>query len=356
VENLEELKSFYKNKRVFVTGHTGFKGSWLISLLDTLGAKVCGYSLEPATSPNLFEIIKGETIVEHHIGNILDYENLYSVMQSFKPEIVIHMAAQAIVLTSYKNPRETFDVNVMGTVNVLEAVRNTLSVKSFLNVTTDKVYLNNDCGRAFIEADQLCGFDPYSNSKSCSELVTYSYKKSLIHNVAISTARAGNVIGGGDWAEYRLLADCMRCFIKNEPVIIRNPHATRPFQYVLEPLYLYLTIAKKQFLDATFSDSYNIGPDMENCVTVKQIMDCFLKHQPTAEYIVKQDANAKHEAKRLELDNTKIKETFGYKTVYSLDMAIKSIVDWTNAYVAKKDMKKFTYGQVTEFIKQFSKQ
>ena len=354
-----ELKNFYKNKKVFVTGHTGFKGSWLICFLHKLGAKVCGYSLEPYTDPNMFSLIHGENLVEHHIGDIRDYDHLFAVMKNFQPEIVIHLAAQPIVLTSYENPKYTYETNVMGTVNLFEAIRHIDSIRSVVNVTTDKVYLNNDSGKAFEEGDPLCGYDPYSNSKSCSELVTYSYQNSFFnkkdfgkHHVAISTCRAGNVIGGGDWSDYRLVPDCVKSILKGEPVIIRNPHSTRPFQHVLEPLYLYLKVAMLQYNDINYMDNYNIGPEIENCVSVKEIMDYFVQYEPKAKYVIQHNENAMHEASKLTLDITKIKRKLNYKIIYSIKDTIKTIVDWTNEYISGKDMRKVTENQIDDFLHQ----
>ncbi len=353
-----ELKKFYEGKRVLVTGHTGFKGSWLICLLNKLGAKVCGYALAPNTTPNMFNLIKGKSFVEHHVGDIRDYNKLLKVFKSFKPEIVFHLAAQPIVLTGYEQPKYTFETNVMGTVNVLEAIRNTNTVKSFVNVTTDKVYLNNDSGRAFLETDPLCGYDPYSNSKSCSELVTYSYQQSYFnlkdfdkHHTAISTCRAGNVIGGGDWADFRLIPDCVRSLVKGEDIVIRNPNSTRPFQHVLEPLLMYITIAMKQYNNPKFCDNYNIGPNIENCISAKELVEYFVKYAPEISYVIKTDKNCPHEASKLTLDNTKIKQKLKYKPTFDMDTTVKSVVEWTKSYINHEDMKLVTEKQIDEFFK-----
>lgn len=352
-----ELKNFYSGKRVLVTGHTGFKGSWLICLLNKLGAKVCGYSLQPTDDVCMFNLIDGKKFVEHNIGDVRDYEHLLKVMQNFKPEIVFHLAAQPIVLTSYEQPKYTYDVNVMGTVNVLEAIRNTNSVKSFVNVTTDKVYFNNDSGRAFLETDALCGYDPYSNSKSCSELVTYSYQNSFFnvqdfekHHVAISTCRAGNVIGGGDWGKYRLVPDCVRSMVANKPIEIRNPNSTRPFQHVLEPLYMYVKIAMMQYDNPKYIGNYNIGPNIENCLSVKEIVDLMQKYNPQINYVIKSNSANPHEASKLTLDNSKIKKIFGYRPIFDMDKTIQSIIDWTNAYIGNANMKDVTDKQIDEFL------
>lgn len=352
-----KLKEFYQGKRVFVTGHTGFKGSWLLVLLHELGAKVCGYSLSPNTTPNMFSLINGQNLVEHHVGDICDYDKLLKVMQAFRPEIVLHLAAQPIVITGYQQPRQTYATNVMGTVNLLEAVRHTPSVKSVVNVTTDKVYLNNESGQPFVESDPLCGYDPYANSKSCSELVTYSYTKSFFdpdkfteHGVSISTCRAGNVIGGGDWGDYRIIPDCIRSFIQNQPVVVRNPHATRPFQYVLEPLYMYLKLAMLQYGNVKYAGSYNIGPELGNCVSVQQLLDYYVKYEPKLQYTVTPQPNAVHEAGKLTLDIHKAKTILNYRIIYNIEDCIQAIVEWTNHYLLGKDMFYVTQEQVREFL------
>lgn len=261
--------SFFKNKKVLITGHTGFKGTWLSKILINAGANVLGYSLEAPTNPSLFKLSKIEGQMKSIIGDIRDYKHLKEVFDEFQPEIVMHLAAQPIVRDSYKNPLYTYETNVMGTANICECVRLTPSVKSFLNVTTDKVYLNDDIpNHPFKEDEPLDGYDPYSNSKSCSELVTHSYKKSFFKDmdVAVSTARAGNVIGGGDFANDRIIPDCIRAVEKGEDIIVRNPYSTRPYQHVLEPLYIYLDICEKQYKDRKYEGYYNVGPDDCDCV------------------------------------------------------------------------------------------
>ena len=255
--------NLYRGKRVLVTGHTGFKGSWLCILLNKLGAEVTGYSLAPSTNPALFEIAEIDKICHSVIGDIRDFDHLKQTFEEARPEIVLHLAAQPIVRDSYKQPRYTYETNVMGTVNVMECLRNCPSVRSFLNVTTDKVYLNREWAWGYREDEMLDGFDPYSNSKSCSELVTHSYKSSFFADgeIAISTARAGNVIGGGDFANDRIVPDCVRAAIAHQEIIVRNPYSTRPYQHVLEPLFAYLMICAKQFEDGKFAGWFNVGPD-----------------------------------------------------------------------------------------------
>lgn len=275
--NLTELEKFYKGKSVLVTGHTGFKGSWLIRILTLSGAKVTGYSLNPPTDPSLFQIAGLEKTVNSVIGDIRDLEGLKKVFHQAKPEIVFHLAAQPIVRDSYKNPAYTYETNVMGTVNILECVRTADSVKSFLNVTTDKVYENKEWEYGYRENDSLDGYDPYSNSKSCSELITHSYQKSFFADggCAISTSRAGNVIGGGDFANDRIIPDCIRAASRGKDIIVRNPFSTRPYQHVLEPLAMYLTIAMKQYEDKAYEGYYNVGPDDRDCITTGQLVDLF---------------------------------------------------------------------------------
>lgn len=327
--------SFYKNKTVLVTGHTGFKGSWLCKILINAGAKVIGYSLNEPTIPGLYSLSKIEAQMISIIGDIRDYACLKKVFDEYKPEIVFHLAAQPIVRDSYKNPKYTYETNVLGTVNVLECIRLTASVKSFLNVTTDKVYLNDEKpDHPFLEDEPLDGFDPYSNSKSCSELVTHSYKKSFFGDsrCAISTARAGNVIGGGDFANDRIIPDCIRAIKNGENVIVRNPYSTRPYQHVLEPLYVYLTIVEKQFSDAKYEGYYNVGPDDCDCVNTGELATKFCNAWGNKlKWINKHDFGP-HEADFLKLDNSKIKEVFGWKPRWHIDECINKIVQWTKVY------------------------
>lgn len=261
-------KSFYHGKKVLVTGHTGFKGTWLCTVLLELGARVAGYALEPPTCPSLFELAHMGERMNSYIGDIRDLRRLEQVFTEFRPEIVIHMAAQPIVRESYRNPVDTYEINVMGTVNVLECVRKCDSVRSFLNVTTDKVYKNREWEWGYRENEELNGYDPYSNSKSCSELVTESYRNSFFADkrVAISTARAGNVVGGGDFAADRIIPDCVRAIAEKRSMVLRNPNSVRPYQHVLESLSAYLLIARKQYEDGQYAGSYNVGPGDASCV------------------------------------------------------------------------------------------
>lgn len=328
--------SFYRNKTVLVTGHTGFKGSWLCRILINAGAKVIGYSLPAPTNPNLFELSDNERYMISIIGDIRDYHKLKSVFDMYQPEIVIHMAAQPIVRDSYKEPKYTYDVNVMGTVNVLECVRLTQSVKSFLNITTDKVYFNDEePNHPFKEDDPLDGFDPYSNSKSCSELVTHSYKKSFFQDrdCSISTARAGNVIGGGDFANDRIIPDCVRAIQNNQNINVRNPYSTRPYQHVLEPLSVYLTICEKQFDNKKYEGYYNVGPDDCDCINTGELVTMFCKAWGKGLNWINESDNGPHEAAYLKLDNSKIKEVFNWRPKWHIKDAVLEICSWTKAFI-----------------------
>lgn len=328
--------SFFKNRTVLVTGHTGFKGTWLCKILINAGAKVVGYSLNPPTNPNVFSLSKIEGQMTSIIGDIRDYQKLKKVFDEHQPEIVLHLAAQPIVRDSYKEPLYTYEVNVIGTANVLECVRLSKSVKSFLNVTTDKVYLNNDLSNyAFKEDDPLDGYDPYSNSKSCSELVTHSYKKSFFEDnrCAISTARAGNVIGGGDFANDRIIPDCVRAIEARQNIVVRNPFSTRPYQHVLEPLYIYLKIVEEQYKDINKQGYYNIGPDECDCVSTGELVSKFCRAWGNNLTWINLNDGGPHEASFLKLNNEKIKSVFGWKPRWHIDECIQKIVEWTKVYL-----------------------
>lgn len=332
--------NFYKGKKVLVTGHTGFKGTWLSKILINAGAIVYGYSLEAPTQPNLFTLSKVENKMTSVIGDIRDYEHLKKCFDEFQPEIVMHLAAQPIVRDSYKEPKYTYETNVIGTVNILECVRLTQSVKSFLNVTTDKVYFNDDIpNHPFKEDEPLDGYDPYSNSKSCSELVTHSYKKSFFTDgrCAISTARAGNVIGGGDFANDRIIPDCIRAIEANKDIIVRNPFSTRPYQHVLEPLYIYLEICEKQYKDRKYEGYYNVGPDDCDCVNTGDLVTKFCNVWGNNLTWVNKHDGGPHEAAFLKLDNQKIKDTFDWTPRWHIDETINKIVEWTKVYLDNKE-------------------
>lgn len=344
--------SFYKGKRVFITGHTGFKGSWLCKILTNVGADVTGYSLNPPTKPSLFEIAEIEHDVHSVIGDIRDYKKLKSAIDMSQPEIIIHLAAQPIVRDSYKDPVYTYETNVMGTVNILECVRNSDSVKSFLNVTTDKVYLNKEWVWGYREDDRLGGYDPYSNSKSCSELVTQSYKNSYFidGHVAISTARAGNVIGGGDFANDRIIPDCIRAAIKHEDIVVRNPFSTRPYQHVLEPLYAYLMIAAMQYQDENCAGYYNVGPDDVDCFKTGALVDLFVSKWGEGLKWINCYDGGPHEANFLKLDCSKLKTKFDWKPHWKLEKAIEMVVEWSKCWLEGGDIRKCMDEEIADFL------
>lgn len=329
--------SFYRGKRVFVTGHTGFKGSWLVKILSMCGASVTGYALDPPTDPNLFGLCGVERGINSIKGDVRDLAPLRAAFDAARPEIVFHLAAQPIVRESYKDPVYTYETNVMGTVNVLECCRLSPSVKSVLNVTTDKVYLNaENREHAFREDEPLDGYDPYSNSKSCSELVTHSYIKSFFagSGCAVSTARAGNVIGGGDFAADRIIPDCVRAACGGGKIAVRNPLSTRPYQHVLEPLFVYLEIARRQYEDGAYAGYYNVGPDECDCVTTGELADMFCKYWGGGLSRTGAEGGGPHEAAYLRLDNSKIKRVFGWKPLLHIDDAVKLTVQWTKAFLS----------------------
>lgn len=345
--------NFYKGKSVLITGHTGFKGTWLSKMLVMAGAEVIGYSLAPPTNPSLYEMTSLDQTMLSVIGDIRDREKLMRVFDKTKPEIVFHLAAQPIVRDSYKDPVYTYETNVMGTVYVLECVRQSSCVKSFLNITTDKVYYNREWEWGYREDDPLDGYDPYSNSKSCSELVTHSYKNSFFADgaAAVSTARAGNVIGGGDFADYRIVPDCVRAAIKGEPIVVRNPYSTRPYQHVLEPLSAYLMIAQQQYKDRNYAGYYNVGPDEKDCITTGELAERFCRLWGEGISWVSQQENGPHEANFLKLDCSRIKKVFGWKPVWGVDEALQKVVEWFKIYAAGKDTEKCMEQQIEAFIK-----
>ena len=346
--------SFYKGKKVLVTGHTGFKGSWLCRLLLKLGAEVTGYALEPPTQPDLFQLLDVESQMHSVTGDIRDLEKLKQVFAEAQPEIVLHLAAQPIVRESYKNPVYTYETNVMGTVNILEAVRQCKSVKSFLNVTTDKVYRNNEWEWGYRETDELDGYDPYSNSKSCSELVTHSYEKAFLKElgIAVSTARAGNVIGGGDFAADRIVPDCVRAIADGKKIAVRNPHSTRPYQHVLEPLGAYLMIAGSQYEDVSCAGAYNVGPGDDDCITTGTLADLFCEAWGEGASWENLCQGGPHEANFLKLDCSRIRSTFGWKPHWQVKEAIFQTVKWYQAWLDGDDMAAFTDRQIEEYLTQ----
>jgi CDP-glucose 4,6-dehydratase len=345
---------FWKNKKVFITGHTGFKGSWLSLWLQNLGAITCGYALEPNTDPNLFTLAKVAQGMENHIADVRDEKKLADCMSRFQPDIVFHLAAQPLVRYSYEVPVETYSTNVMGTVNVLEAAKKVDSVKVVLNVTTDKCYENKEWIWAYRENDRLGGHDPYSNSKACSELVTNSYRNSFYQKIGkgLASVRAGNVIGGGDWSTDRLIADIMKSIINHQPVIIRNPAAIRPWQHVLEPLSGYLLLAEKLFSDPIqYSDAWNFGPLAHAAVDVEIIVKKLFKLWPSAQagYKIVPDLNAVHEAHFLKLDITKAVTQLNWHPKLDLDTTIQWIINWYQAWMNQEDLHEFTLQQIKHY-------
>lgn len=348
--------AFYRGKRILITGHTGFKGSWMCKVLVRAGAYVTGYALEPPKKPSLFDLCGVKEQINSIIGDVRDLEHLKQVFTDVQPEIVIHMAAQPIVRDSYREPVYTYDVNVMGTVNILECVRLNPCVKSFLNVTTDKVYFNHEWEWGYRENEELNGFDPYSNSKSCSELVTSCYKKSFFAtgDVAISTARAGNVIGGGDFANDRIIPDCIRAAEEGKEILVRNPYSTRPYQHVLEPLSAYLMIVEEQYKDKDLASNYNVGPDEGECFETGAIVTMFCdkwKHA-TGKNITWKNIydGGPHEANFLKLDCSKMKKTFGWKPRWNVETAMEKIVEWSKVYFENGDVAVCMDGQIDEFF------
>lgn len=354
-----DLKKFYKGKRIIITGHTGFKGAWLSQILTNFGAKVSGYALKSDTQPSLFRILKLEKEIKHCIGDIRDYKKLKKVFVSNKPEIVLHLAAQPLVRDSYDDPLYTFETNIISTANVLQAVKETNKTKAAVMITTDKVYENKEWVYSYREIDRLGGYDPYSSSKAAAEIVIDSYIKSFFnpklynikHQTLVASARAGNVIGGGDWQKDRLVPDIIRAiFEKNEKVIIRSPEAVRPWQHVLEPLSGYLLLAKQLYLGKKeFSGPWNFGPEDESFITVKELIEKIIKIAGRGSYSIKKELD-KHEAGLLKLDNNKAKSILGWQPVFDIDEALKLTVVWYKGFYDKKDVKRITNDQIVHFF------
>ncbi len=333
--------SFYQGKKVLITGHTGFKGTWLCRILLNWRAEVTGYSLEPPTNPNLFSLAGLNGKMNHVLGDIRDLAHLKKVFEENQPEIVFHLAAQPIVRDSYKNPRYTYETNVMGTVNIMECVRLFPCVKSVLNVTTDKVYKNKEWCWGYREDESLDGFDPYSNSKSCAELVTHSYKNSFFTDgmAAVSTARAGNVIGGGDFANDRIIPDCIRAVKDGRVIKVRNPYSTRPYQHVLEPLAVYLEIVQKQYEDGKYAGYYNVGPDDCDCVATGELVDLFCQYWgEDARWENQAEEGAPHEANFLKLDCSKVKSVFGWTPRWHIEECMDMVCQFSRVWLAGGDI------------------
>ena len=347
-----DFGNFYKGKRVFLTGHTGFKGSWLCSTLLKMGATVTGYALEPDTEPALFNILGLKNHLHSVIGDIRDLSALKKAMEEADPEIIFHMAAQPIVRESYNNPVYTYEVNVMGTVNMFESARGAKHLASLVDITTDKVYENKEQAKGYVETDVLCGSDPYSNSKSCNELVAYAYKKSFFaydEAPAISTARSGNVVGGGDFSAFRIIPDCVRATLEGKPVVIRNPGSIRPYQHVLDCLGGYLHLAQKQYEDPGLAGQYNFGPIDADSVTTETLVRLFCDAWGEgAEYTIKPDGGPP-ETNFLRLDITKAKAVLGWTPVWNIRDAVEKTVAWEKARAVGEAIAE-TKRQIEEFI------
>lgn len=360
--------SFYRGKRVLITGHTGFKGAWMCRVLLSAGAQVTGYALEAPTEPNLFELCKLEKEIHSLYGDIRDLPLLKKTFDEAKPQIVIHMAAQPIVREGYAHPVTTYETNVMGTVNVLECIRLHPEIRSFINVTTDKVYKNKEWEWGYRETEELDGYDPYSNSKSCSELVTHCYVNSFLQKseTAVSCMRAGNVIGGGDFAKDRIIPDCARALEARAKIHLRNPYSTRPYQHVLEPICAYLYLAMKQYEQPGLAGNYNIGPDEDGCLSTGELADLFCKkwngkaHESGGQHDGNQDDRpfaawekisdeGPHEANFLRLDCSRLKQKTGWRPVWNLETAVEKIVEWLDVYFADGDLNRCMDAQIAAF-------
>lgn len=345
--------TFYQGKRVLVTGHTGFKGSWLCAMLQLAGAEVTGYALAPEENENLYTIGRIQQGMTSIIADIRQITLLEQAFQQCQPEIVIHLAAQPLVLEGYRNPRETYEINVMGTVNMLECVRTCLSVRSVVNITTDKVYENKEWCWGYREDERLNGRDPYANSKSCADLLTESYRKSYFTQrpIALSTARAGNVIGGGDFAKDRIIPDCVRAARSKKPITLRHPQSIRPYQHVLEALSAYLLIAQRQYEDQTIGDSYNVGPDDKDCLTTQTLAEIFCRHWGEGLSWQNDGNDREHEDNYLKLDCAKLKARLGWQSKWSAETAVMKTVEWTQAYLAGADMAAVMKQQIEAYLK-----
>ncbi len=344
--------NFWRGKRVFLTGHTGFKGSWLSLWLQSMGADLYGLALNPPTTPALFNEAKVGAGIQSTIGDIRDYANVLAAMQACEPDIIIHMAAQPLVRYSYQAPIETYATNVMGTVHVLEAARHLGTAKAIVNVTTDKCYENNEWVWGYREHEPMGGYDPYSNSKGCSELVTNAYRQSFFkqRGIALASARAGNVIGGGDWANDRLLPDILRAFEKSHPVIIRNPHATRPWQHVLEPLSGYLMLAERLFTEGQpFGEGWNFGPHDEDARPVKWIVEHMVQVWGNKASWQLDAGSHPHEANYLKLDISKAKAKLGWQPRWNLATALEKITDWHRCWLDKADVQAKCLQQIRDY-------
>jgi CDP-glucose 4,6-dehydratase len=357
LEGLAMNRSFWRGKRVLVTGHTGFKGSWLCLWLQELGANVAGYALEPPTDPSLFDLAHVGENMQSTLGDIRDYESLAAKLRAFRPEIVIHMAAQPLVRLSYDEPVETYSTNVMGTVHLLEAIRQLGNVRAVVNITSDKCYENREWVWGYRENEPMGGFDPYSNSKGCAELVTAAYRSSYFnparhaeHDTALASARAGNVIGGGDWAKDRLVPDIMNAFLAGRPVDIRNPNAIRPWQHVLEPLHGYLLLAEKLWAEGSrYAEGWNFGPQEADAKPVQWIVERLAQRWGNGAQWTRDPAAHPHEATYLKLDCAKARSLLGWHPVWDIGRTLDEIVAWYQAYAQHADLRAATLAQIGDY-------
>jgi len=349
----EVSPTFWHGRRVFLTGHTGFKGGWLALWLQSMGAQVHGYALAPPTTPSLFEAARVAEGMHHTLGDIRDFEHLRAALTRCQPEVVLHLAAQPLVRLSYAQPVETYATNVMGTIHLLEAVRQTASVRAVVNVTTDKCYENREWVWGYREDEPMGGHDPYSSSKACSELVTSAYRRSFMKEagVAIATARAGNVIGGGDWAADRLVPDILRAFERREPVVIRNPSATRPWQHVLEPLNGYLMLAEKLYVEGPgWAEAWNFGPHDHDARPVQWIVEHLTEHWGHGASWKRDDGAHPHEANHLKLDISKATSRLGWAPRWDLPKALAEVVSWQKTYLVGQPIREFTTQQIQQYM------
>ena len=345
-------KDFWQGKRVFVTGHTGFKGSWLSLWLFSLGAEVKGYALNPPTSPSLFNEAKVSSIIDSQIGDIRDQNTLHESMTKFNPDILIHMAAQPLVRYSYDAPIETYEVNVIGTAKVLEVARSCTNLKAIVNITTDKCYENDGRSEGYKEGDSMGGYDPYSSSKGCAELVASAYRRSFLQDkdISLASVRSGNVIGGGDWADDRLIPDILRSFEKSKPVVIRNPKATRPWQHVLEPLSGYLILAEKLYKNQKkYAEGWNFGPNENDVKPVDWILDRMISEWPDSSWELDQNSNP-HEASFLKLDISKATSKLDWRPTWNLSHTLERIVSWHKAWLNQENMQDVCLAEIEEYM------
>jgi len=350
-------QDFWQGKRVFLTGHTGFKGSWTALWLHSLGTIVKGYALAPPSNPSLFDEAKVGLIIDSQIGDIRDQDALYKSMLNFNPDILIHMAAQPLVRYSYDAPIETYEVNVIGTAKVLEVARSCSNLKAIVNITTDKCYENDERSQGYKENDPMGGYDPYSSSKGCTELVTSAYRRSFLQDqgIGVASVRAGNVIGGGDWADDRLIPDILRSFENGDPVVIRNPKATRPWQHVLEPLSGYLVLAQKLYEDQKeYAEGWNFGPNEQDVKPVDWILDEMVKKWPNSSWELDENSSP-HEASFLKLDISKAQSKLGWRPVWELGQTLEKIIVWHQAWLNKEDMQTVCLSEIEEYMGDMNK-